>query len=418
MKEAPDGFQGFKLNPQLQRAIEEVGYEEPTPIQLKVIPRVLNGQQVIGIAQTGTGKTAAYLLPILMKLKFNQGKDPRALILVPTKELSLQVEGEAKKFSRFTDLRVVALYGGTRLTEQRKELEEGCDILISTPGRLMEMYRDERVDLSSVGTLVLDEADRLMDMGFKSQIRTLLEWIPRKRQNLLFSASFPSSVESFAAEFLDFAERIEVTPQSTPAQTVQQLVYHVPNFQTKLDLLKELLKNRKKAKTLIFCRTRQNVNRVAEVLSKITKEDVRVMHANKSQNSRINSIRAFSSGEILLMVATDVSARGIDIEDVALVVNFDVPLMYEDYVHRIGRTGRAGKSGRSITFANPAEEMHMEKIEKLIRMKVPLRKIPKNVEIRKTSKDEIIEIEREIDRIKRRDNPDFKGAFHEKKWKK
>ncbi len=418
MKEAPDGFQGFKLSPQLQRAIEEVGYEDPTPIQLKVIPRVLNGQQVIGIAQTGTGKTAAYLLPILMKLKFNQGKDPRALILVPTKELSLQVEGEAKKFSRFTDLRVVALYGGTRLTEQRKELEEGCDILISTPGRLMEMYRDERVDLSSVGTLVLDEADRLMDMGFKSQIRTLLEWIPRKRQNLLFSASFPSSVESFAAEFLDFAERIEVTPQSTPAQTVQQLVYHVPNFQTKLDLLKELLKNRKKTKTLIFCRTRQNVNRVAEVLLKITKEDVRVMHANKSQNSRINSIRAFSSGEVLLMVATDVSARGIDIEDVALVVNFDVPLMYEDYVHRIGRTGRAGKSGRSITFANPAEEMHMEKIEKLIRMKVPLRKIPKNVEIRKTSKDEIIEIEREIDRIKKRDNPDFKGAFHEKKWKK
>ncbi len=408
-------FKKFKLNPQIFKAVEEAGYEEPTPIQSKVIPRVLNGQQVIGIAQTGTGKTAAYLLPIIMKLKFNQGIDPRVLVLVPTKELSIQVEREAKKFSQFTDLKVVGLYGGTRLTEQRQALERGCDLLISTPGRLMEMYRDKRVDLGSVGTMVLDEADRLMDMGFKPQIRTLLEWLPRKRQNLLFSASFPEYVESFSAEFIDFAERIEITPQSTPAQTVAQSGYHVPNFASKLHLLSFVLGHEEKQKTLIFCRTRQNVNKVSEEVKKIIKDDVRVLHANKSQNSRINSIRAFSSGEANYMVATDVSARGIDIEDVGLVINFDVPTLYEDYVHRIGRTGRAGRAGRSVTFANKAEQLHLKKIEEIIKMKIPISNIPEEVEITKTPKSEIIEIERETDRIKRRDDPEFKGAFHEKR---
>jgi ATP-dependent RNA helicase RhlE len=409
-------FQNLKLNPQILKAIGEMGYKHPTEIQEKVIPRILNGQQLIGIAQTGTGKTAAYLLPLLMKLKFKQGKVPRALVLVPTKELSIQVTEEAKKYSRFLDIRTVALYGGARLTEQRKELEAGTDILVSTPGRLMEMYREARVDLDSIAYLILDEADRLMDMGFKPQIRTLLEWFPRKRLNLLFSASFPDSVESFAAEFVDFAERIEVTPQSTPAKTIDQCAFHVPNFQSKMNLLEYLLRADPDKKTLIFCRTRQNVDQVALLVGDIIRAKVRVLHSNKSQNTRINSINAFSSGEVNLMVATDVSARGIDIRDVDLVVNFDTPLLYEDYVHRIGRTGRAGKRGRSVTFANKAEIMHLKKIEKLIRMQISVEEIPKNVEVVQTGREEIIEIEQEIDRIKRRDDPDFKGAFHEKKY--
>ncbi len=413
-----NGFENFSLNPQILKAVDEQGYTAPTEIQEKAIPRILSGQQIIGIAQTGTGKTAAYILPILMRLKFSMEEGPRALILVPTKELSIQVEREARKFSSSLDIKIVALYGGTRLTEQRKELEEGCDLLISTPGRLMEMYRDQRVRLDLIKHVVLDEADRLMDLGFKPQIRNLLEWLPRKRQNLLFSASYPDSVESFAAEFIDFAERVEVTPQSTPAETVSQSVFHVENFQSKLNLLVYLLKQEDKGKTLVFARTRQNVNKVAEVLEKSLKQDLRILHANKSQNSRINSIRTFSDGEVLLMVATDVSARGIDVEDVELVVNFDVPLMYEDYVHRIGRSGRAGKKGNSITFANKAERMHLRKIEKLIKMTIPEMKIPEEVELTKTPKQEIIEIEREIDRIKRRDDPNFKGAFHQKKFPK
>lgn len=409
------GFDAFKLNKQLLEAVAESGYTTPTPIQQKAIPLALAGHDVLGIAQTGTGKTAAYILPVLMKVKYAQWKHPRALILAPTRELVMQIEEVARQLGRYTDLRIVSLYGGLGPKTQIESIESGVDILISTPGRFMDIYRKGIIYTKDLKTMVLDEADKMMDMGFMPQIRAILEVIPTKRQNLLFSATFSGRIEHLAAEFLEFPERVEVAPSATTAETIGQVKYSVPNIKTKINLLAHLLENEEIIRAMIFTRSRKNAEAVYSFLERKNFGEIRVIHANKGQNTRINSMEDFKAGDVRILVATDVAARGLDVTLVSHVINFDVPLIYEDYVHRIGRTGRAENEGKAITFINPAEAYHFEKIEELIRMKVEELSIPDEVDVPATPFEEKQSYERELDKLRQRDNPDYKGAFHEKK---
>jgi len=411
-------FEDFKLNKQLLNAVAEAGYSQPTEIQEKAITPILAGQDVMGIAQTGTGKTAAYVLPMLMTLKYAQGNDPRALILSPTRELAMQIEEHIRMFSTYLDLRTVLLYGGLGPKTQKEQLAKGCDIIVATPGRFLELYLEGEIHVKGLKFLVLDEADKMMDMGFISKIHRILEIVPRKRQNLLFSATMSELVRKIAGDFLEFPTVIEVTEQATPAKTVEQSLYHVPNLKTKLNLLQHFFKDDEAfSRIIVFCKTKAVADNIFGFLErKYGSEDVRVIHANKGQNTRINSINAFKEGSVRILVATDVAARGLDVSQVSHVINFDVPIVIEDYVHRIGRTGRAFNSGTAITFCNPAEEYYVQKIEKLIKQSIPVIDLPEGLIIEKTPFDERQAIAREIDNQKKKDDPDFKGAFHEKKY--
>ena len=413
----PKKFEEFKLNRQLLNAVEEAGFVEATPIQEKAIGPVLSGQDLFGIAQTGTGKTAAYVLPMLMKLKYAQGENPRALILVPTRELALQIEEQVKLFSTYTDLRTVVIFGGIGPKTQKEQIAKGLDILVATPGRFLDLYLAGDINTRSLQFLVLDEADKMMDMGFIGSIHRILEVVPRKRQNLLFSATMSDLVQKIAGDFLKNPLTIEVAAQATPAQTVTQMLYAVPNFKTKINLLQHLLKNDEEFKRLIiFCKTKTVADNITSFISRrLGEEAVRVIHANKGQNTRINSINSFKEGNIRALVATDVASRGIDVSEVSHVINFDVPIVIEDYVHRIGRTGRAFNEGTAITFYNEAEKYYIHKIEKLIRQQIPEMPLPTEVFVEETPYEERQSIAREIDTQKRKENPDFKGAFHEKK---
>lgn len=413
----PKKFDEFKLNRQILNAVEEAGFVEATPIQEKAIGPVLSGQDLFGIAQTGTGKTAAYVLPMLMKLKYAQGENPRALILVPTRELALQIEEQVKLFSTYTDLRTVVIFGGIGPKTQKEQIAKGLDILVATPGRFLDLYLAGDINTRSLQFLVLDEADKMMDMGFIGSIHRILEVVPRKRQNLLFSATMSDLVQKIAGDFLKNPLTIEVAAQATPAQTVTQVLYAVPNFKTKINLLQYLLKNDEEFKKLIiFCKTKTVADNINNFISRrFGEEAVRVIHANKGQNTRINSINSFKEGNIRVLVATDVASRGIDVSQVSHVINFDVPIVIEDYVHRIGRTGRAFNEGTAITFYNEAEKYYVEKIEKLIRQQIPEVQLPAEVFVEETPYEERQTIAREIDAQKRKENPDFKGAFHEKK---
>ncbi len=410
-------FDDFKFNRQLLNALTDAGYTEPTPVQQKAIPPILNGQDVMGIAQTGTGKTAAYVLPIVMRLKYAQGDHARALIIAPTRELAIQIEENVKTFAKYTDLRIVSVYGGLGPKTQIELINKGVDIIVATPGRFMDIYLAGHIVTKTLQVLVLDEADKMMDMGFMPQINRILEVVPIKRQNLLFSATMSDKIHELSANFLEFPTVIEVTPQATPAQTVDQKLYYVPNVKTKINLLKKLLEEEGNiTKLMVFCKTRVAAEDVYKFLHrKFGEGHVKVLHANKGQNTRINSMNAFKNDEVKILVATDVASRGIDVSDVSHVINFDVPVVIEDYVHRIGRTGRALQSGEAITFCNPAEEYYLNKIQKLIRQTVPVYDMPADVFVEATPYEEKQDQDREIDMQKRRDDPDFKGAFHEKK---
>lgn len=412
-------FSVFDLNKQLLTAVEELGYTEPTPIQEKAIPLILQGHDVLGIAQTGTGKTAAYLLPLLMKIKYAQGKDPRCLILAPTRELAMQIDAAISDLGKYTDIRHVAVYGGLGPKTQIEILQKGVDIIVATPGRFMDLYLKSEIITKQLQYMVLDEADKMMDMGFMPQIRRILEIIPRKRKNLLFSATFQPRVEKLSEEFLEAPLRIEITPQATTATTVSQRLFKVPNFRTKINLLEYLIDNEYIPRAIIFCRTKAVADNIYKFLERkvLSQEHVRVIHANKGQNARINAIDDFREGKIKILVSTDVASRGIDINEVSHVINFDVPVIYEDYVHRVGRTGRANHEGEAITFMTPAEEYHLAKIEKIIRTTIPLEEIPASVEILETPVEEKQLMLREIDAQRKKEDPDFKGAFHEKKYK-
>lgn len=412
-------FKDLGLNKQLITAVEELGYSEPTEIQEKAVPLIMAGHDVLGIAQTGTGKTAAYLLPVLMKVKYAQGSNMRVLVLAPTRELVMQIHRAAEELGKYTDLRIVALYGGLGPKTQIENLKKGVDVIVATPGRFMDLYLIGEIPVKSLQYLILDEADKMMDMGFMPQIRKILEVIPRKRKNLLFSATFQPRVESLSEEFLEAPLKVEITPSATTAATVEQAVYRVPNFKTKINLLGYLFEHRNIQRTIIFCRTKTVADNVFKFLERkvVGAKNIRVLHANKGQNTRINSIEDFKSGEVQVLVATDVAARGIDVSGVSHVINFDVPLIYEDYVHRIGRTGRAKAEGVAWTFVLKHEEYHFARIEKLIRTQIPELEIPEGVKIEETPFEESQEMLKAIDNQRKKEDPTFQGAFHEKKAK-
>lgn len=415
MPEPIQTFEDFKLNKQILNAIADQGYEKPTPIQIKAIPLIMAGHDLMGVAQTGTGKTAAFVLPLIMKVKYAQGTAPRALILAPTKELVLQLENNIKNYTAYCDLRFIALYGGIGPKTQIEKINEGVDIIVATPGRFLDLYLRGEINTKLIKTLILDEADKMMDMGFMPQIRKILEVIPSKRQNLLFSATMPEKVVTLSEEFLEFPEFVEAAPQATTADTIEQVRYEVPNMRTKINFLVYLFGKEEFNRVLVFTKTKASADNIFKYLKRKDYGEVRVLHSNKGQNSRINAVDDFKNGEVRILVSTDVASRGLDISLVSHVINFDIPTNYDDYVHRIGRTGRANNTGVAISLFTPSEYYHIDKIEKLIRQKIALKTLPHEIEIAKTEVPERQAMALEIDRQKRLENPDFKGAFHEKK---
>ncbi len=408
-------FEELKITRQFINALDDLGITEPTEIQKLSIPRVRSGQDVIGIAPTGTGKTAAYMLPLLQEAKYAQGEAPRLLILAPTKELIVQLVFQCTELAEYTDLRILGLYGGIGPKSQIEEVKKGVDIIIATPGRFMEIYLRGELPVKRIKHLVLDEADRMMDMGFMRQIRNILEVIPRKRQNLLFSATFDDKVKDLSEDFLDFPHYIEAAPHATTAYTISQYYFEAINFKTKLNLVLHLLENESLERVILFCRTKEYANNVAKFLDRKEVGSVRVIHSNKGQNSRINAFKEFRSGEIRILVATDVAARGIDVSMVSHVINFSVPRNYIDYVHRVGRTGRAKNEGIAYTLLDESEHYHLRQIEHLIKKDIELLSLPEEVVIEPTPKDEKREILIELDTIKKIKDPSFQGAFHERK---
>lgn len=411
-------FDDLKLTRQFLNAIADAGYDNATPIQQKAIPPLRAGQDVIGIAQTGTGKTAAFLLPLLQTLKYAQGEAPRGLVLAPTKELVVQIHQEALKFAAYTDLRIVAFYGGVGPKKQIEEIADGVDLIVSTPGRFLEIYSRGHVETKKLKHIVLDEADRMMDMGFMPQIRQVQEVVPTKRQNILFSATFPPRVERLAEEFLLWPIRIEVTPESTPVSTVTQYKLSLPNLRTKIAFIEWYVREKLgDDRLLIFTRRKEEAENLFKFLDRSFKKGVRAVHSNKGQNARINAMQAFRTGEVQILIATDVASRGIDVPETRWVINASVPRDPHDYIHRIGRTGRAFREGSALTLVDPAEKFALERIESLTgESLVEFAEVPA-LETFETPSREKQNQAREIDRELRKRDPNYKGAFHEKKRK-
>ncbi len=411
-------FEELKIAKSILKALNEIGFVEPTPIQQQAIPKINSGVNIVGVAQTGTGKTAAYLLPLLTKLRKPEGVDPRVVIIVPTRELAIQVGEDIAEFTAFSELRHAAVFGGIGWTKHAALLEPGIDILVATLGRMWDLYQAGALKLKKVKYLVIDEADRMLDLGFLPQLKQIQEIIPSKRQNLLFSATFSESIEKLSEEFLDYYEKLEIAPSATPVERVTQIAYRVPNYRTKLNLIENLLKDEETFyRVVIFVKTKEHAEGVFKVVQRKTEGEIRILHSNKGQNARINSIQAFKSGDVRVLITTDVSARGMDVSKVSHVINFDIPNDYEDYIHRIGRTARAGNRGDAITLVDPSDEWHWQKIEKLIRMEIELLDLPEGVEVLETEFKESQQQLREIDRQKKIDDPTYKGAFHKKKNK-
>jgi ATP-dependent RNA helicase RhlE len=361
-------FTKLGLSPSVLEGVRAAGYITPTPIQLRGIPLVLGGRDIIGSAQTGTGKTAAFALPILTKLD-RHAPGPRALILEPTRELAAQVETAIRDFARFTNLKVTVVYGGVGYGRQLDDLRAGVDVLAATPGRLLDHLERGTVRLDKVQFLVLDEADRMLDMGFLPDVRRIVERCPRQRHTSLFSATIPPQIETLIQWAMNKPETIEIGARRTPAETVKHVIYPVADSQ-KSDLLLELLKRVNFNSVLIFCRTKHGADRVVGLLKR-NNHAVAVLHSNRTQKEREQALQGFRSGRYEVLVATDIAARGLDIADVSHVINYDVPQHPEDYIHRIGRTGRAEHTGDAFTIMTAEDGSHVFAIERFISQKIP-----------------------------------------------
>ena len=365
-------FKTLGLAESLLKAVEDQGYTDPTPIQQKSIPFILQGRDVLGSAQTGTGKTAGFTLPMLQLLNKNLGnhKRPiRALILTPTRELAAQVHENVKDYSKYLDIKSTVIFGGVNQNPQVSKLRRGIDVLIATPGRLLDLHNQKLLSLAHVEILVLDEADRMLDMGFLRDIKRILALIPPKRQSLLFSATFSREIKKLASEFLHNPVLVEATPENTTVDAIDQKVYHV-NKTHKTDYIIELISEGEWEQVLVFTRTKHGANRLTKkmVASNIS---AAAIHGNKSQGARTKALAGFKDGDIRVLVATDIAARGLDIPLLPHVVNFELPNISEDYVHRIGRTGRAGAKGQAISLVAREEQDYLQEIEKLVGISIP-----------------------------------------------
>jgi len=362
------GFTALGLSEKILEGVRAMGYVDPTPIQLRGIPLILAGRDVIGSAQTGTGKTAAFALPILSKLGAH-APGPRSLVLEPTRELAAQVDTFFRDYARFTGIKVSVVYGGVGYGRQNDELRAGPDVVVATPGRLLDHLQQGTVRLDKVQFLVLDEADRMLDMGFLPDVKRIVERCPRQRHTSLFSATIPPQIETLIQWAMQNPETIEIGARRTPAETVKHVIYPVSESQ-KTDLLLELLKRVNYNSVLIFCRTKHGADRVAHLLKR-NNHAVAVLHSNRTQSEREHALRGFRDGRYEVLVATDIAARGLDIADVSHVINYDVPQHPEDYIHRIGRTGRAEHTGDAFTIMVAEEASHVFAIERFISQRIP-----------------------------------------------
>lgn len=411
-------FEDLNINKPLLNALDELGYYHPTPIQRDAFSVIMSGRDVVGVAQTGTGKTFAFLLPLIRQHKFTKEKAPRTLIVVPTRELVVQMVGEIEKLTTYINIRVGGVYGGTNMNTQKKIVLEGLDILVATPGRLLDLAYTGALKLRSVKKLVIDEVDEMLNLGFRPQLKNILDVLPDKRQNLLFSATLSEEVADLVADFFDNPAKIEVAPHGTPLEKIIQSGYSIPNFYTKVNLLKHLLKTDESlVKVLIFIDTKKKADRLFELVETEFKDKIGVIHSNKSQNYRLKTVENFHNGDYQALISTDIMARGLDISDVSHVINFDTPEVPTNYIHRIGRTGRAEKAGYSITFTTEDEFPNQEAIEALMNMQIPMLPLPDSIEI----STELIPEER-IEPAQKNylPSPDMnqsRGAFHEKKLK-
>lgn len=365
-------FEDLELMQPLLRAIEKQGYTEPTPIQVQAIPHISAGRDLIGLAQTGTGKTAAFALPVLQYLLQNDKKKRpiRVLVLAPTRELASQIAQSFKDYGHYTPLNQMTIFGGVNQKRQVKQINKGVDIVVATPGRLLDLMNQKLVHFSGLDVLVLDEADRMFDMGFLPDIKRIISRLPKQRQNLLFSATMPSDIKALASTILQDPVTVAVTPQSTPVEAIEQQVFFVDKSD-KRKLLQHLLNKRDMQRTLVFTRTKHGADRLSKQLNKA---DISAgpIHGNKSQASREKTLARFKSGQIQVLVATDIVARGIDVDDISHVVNYDLPNETESYVHRIGRTGRAGAEGIALSFCSADEQKYLKAIQRLIETQIPV----------------------------------------------
>ena len=373
-------FEDFKIKKQLLNALSDLGFDKPTPIQQESYSIILGGSDFVGIAQTGTGKTIAYLLPILQDLKYSDQPQPRVLVLAPTRELVVQIVEQIEKLSPYLSVRVLGVYGGTNNMKSQKEaVSKGLDIIVGTPGRIYDLALANVLRLKSIKKLVIDEVDIMLDFGYKTQLKNIFEYLPIKRQNILCSATMTTYVDELIDNFLVNPVKKTISISGTPLENISQESYCVPNFYTKVNLLNQLLEDKKEhSKVLIFAATKVNADRLHETLN--FKSEISVIHSGKTDNHRANSIEKFVNGTSRILIATDVMARGIDIDNISTVISFDTPFYPENYIHRIGRTGRAEQEGRSILLYSEKEEPLKDAIEGLMNYKIPFNKFPEEVE--------------------------------------
>ena len=415
-------FEELELKKGLQAGVDAMGFSHPTPIQADAFKVVRSGRDVIGIAQTGTGKTLAYLLPLIQDLPFSKEGLPRVLVVVPTRELVVQVVEEARRLTEFLSVRVVGAYGGVNIKTQKAEIQEGVDILVGTPGRLMDLGFSGVPKLKSVKKLVIDEVDEMLALGFRTQIKNLLDLLPQKRQNLLFSASMTDEVEELIETFFNPPVKIEETVTGTPVEKIDQRAYTVPNFNTKVNLLVELLRtDETMQKVLVFAGTKRFADLLGERLEAALDAPVGVIHSNKSQNYRLRQVEQFDDGTLRVLIASDIIARGLDFADITHVVNFHVPDIPINYMHRVGRTGRADKQGVALLFEGENEGDYRTAIETLMGTNIREYPVPEGVVFvdELIPEEEVQEVGGDVNYLpgSKRRSPGGGGAFHEKKLK-
>jgi ATP-dependent RNA helicase RhlE len=412
-------FRDLNLKKQLWNALDDLGYVTPTTIQEASFNVMMSGQDTIGIAQTGTGKTLAYLLPCLNMWKFSKEPHPQILIIVPTRELVAQIVSEVEKLTSYMNVAVGGVYGGTNMNTQIAMVLQGLDIVVGTPGRILDLASNGSLQLKKITKLVVDEVDETLSLGFRHQLLRIFDFLPAKRQNMVFSATLSEEVAEFLEANFTAPIRVEAARSGTPLTQIDQIGYNVPNFKSKVQLLNHLLENTSEtSKVLVFVSSRTLADLLFEETETVFGEKVGVIHSNKAQNFRFNTVANFQAGVISILIATDLIARGIDVSDVSHVINFDIPEIPENYIHRIGRTGRADKKGVAITFVTEKDNVALESIESLMQQKLPFQSIPESVEL----SSELLEFEKpkvvtpgKLVKLKRPD--DVGPAFHEKKAK-
>ncbi|WP_264551545.1 DEAD/DEAH box helicase [Flavobacterium sp. N2038] len=410
-------FEKFNLPKSLQKAVDELGFVTPTPIQEKSFSVIMSGRDMMGIAQTGTGKTFAYLLPLLKLYKFTNTNTPKIVVLVPTRELVVQVVEEVEKLTKFMSVKTLGIYGGVNINTQKKAVYEGVDILVGTPGRTMDLALDAVVRFDDTQKLVIDEFDEMLNLGFRTQLTALLAMMKTKRQNILFSATMTDEVDAVLNDFFDFPEEVTLAASGTPLEKITQITYNVPNFNTKVNLLKHLLQtDESMSRVLVFV----NNKKISDMLYTRIEEDFEgqfgVIHSNKSQNYRLSTMAEFQEGNLRGLITTDIMARGLDISDITHVINFELPEEPELYMHRIGRTGRADATGTAISFVTPREEEFKIETELLMNQELEITDFPEEVEVSL----KLIEPEKDRQPIKflmKKVKLEGDGAFHEKSKK-